>query len=56
MFAGYTEWQTPWLNRDLPAIDALVERDAANTIFTRFRAAIPLGRSAAWIERYEQAA
>lgn len=36
MFAGDTEWQTPWLNRVLPAIEALVERAPANTIFTRF--------------------
>lgn len=36
MFAEDTEWQTPWLNRVLPAIEALVERIPANTIFTRF--------------------
>lgn len=36
MFAGDTAWHTPWLGKVLPAIEALVERDPASTIFTRF--------------------
>lgn len=36
MFAGDTDWSAPWLNRTLPAIEALVERDPSRTIFTRF--------------------
>ncbi|KRA97872.1 cysteine hydrolase [Devosia sp. Root685] len=36
MFAQDTAWHTPWLARVLPAIEALVARDPAATIFTRF--------------------
>lgn len=36
MFAEDTEWSTPWLNKMLPAIEALVDRDPSGTIFTRF--------------------
>jgi nicotinamidase-related amidase len=36
MFAADTDWCAPWLNRTLPAIEALVERDPARTVFTRF--------------------
>lgn len=36
MFAQDTAWHTPWLARVLPAIEALVGRDPAATIFTRF--------------------
>lgn len=36
MFAADTAWHTPWLDRVLPAIEALVERDASSTILTRF--------------------
>ncbi len=36
MFAEGTDWHAPWLNRVLPAIEALVERDPGRTVFTRF--------------------
>ncbi|MBJ6989191.1 MULTISPECIES: cysteine hydrolase [unclassified Devosia] len=36
MFAVDTDWQTPWLNRVLPCIEAIVERAPAKTVFTRF--------------------
>lgn len=36
MFAADTDWHAPWLNRVLPAIEAIVERDPARTVFTRF--------------------
>lgn len=36
MFAQGTDWHAPWLNKVLPAIEALVERDPGHTIFTRF--------------------
>ena len=36
MFATWTDWHAPWLNRVLPAIEALVERDPGHTVFTRF--------------------
>jgi len=36
MFAADTAWHTPRLTSVLPLIEALVERDPSNTIFTRF--------------------
>lgn len=36
MFERDTDWHTPWLARVLPAIEALVAREPAATIFTRF--------------------
>lgn len=36
MFATETEWSTPWLNKMLPAIEALVDRNPSRTVFTRF--------------------
>ena len=36
MFAEPTEWYAPWLVKVLPAIEAIVERRPAQTIFTRF--------------------
>ncbi|WP_353038254.1 isochorismatase family protein [Mesorhizobium sp. M1216] len=36
MFAEATEWHTPWMERVLPNVVALVELDPARTIFTRF--------------------
>lgn len=53
MFAEDTDWHTPWLARVLPAIEALVARDPAATIFTRF---IPPARaedeSGTWQDYY----
>lgn len=36
MFAGDTPWHAPWLNKVLPAVEALAEATAERTIFTRF--------------------
>jgi len=36
MFAEPTEWHTPWMERVLPKVVAVVELDPARTIFTRF--------------------
>jgi len=36
MFAEPTEWHTPWMERVLPKVIAVVEVDPARTIFTRF--------------------
>lgn len=36
VFAEGTAWHAPWLKRVLPAVEALAERSAERTIFTRF--------------------
>jgi nicotinamidase-related amidase len=36
MFAQPTAWHAPWLNRVLPAVEAIVEQQPVRTIFTRF--------------------
>lgn len=36
LFAEETDWHVPWLRRIQPAIEALVQRSAPRTIFTRF--------------------
>jgi len=36
MFAEETPWHAPWLERVLPAIEAIVERAPERTVFTRF--------------------
>lgn len=36
LFAGGTAWSFEWMPRVLPAVHAITERHAANTIFTRF--------------------
>ncbi|MFC3204827.1 cysteine hydrolase family protein [Aquamicrobium soli] len=36
MFAEATEWHTPWMERVLPNVVAVVELDPARTVFTRF--------------------
>lgn len=55
MFATATDWHAPWLNRVLPAIEALVERDPGRTVFTRF---IPPDRpeeaDGAWRDYYRR--
>ena len=53
LFADDTAWHTPWLSKVLPAIEALVDRAPAGTIFTRF---IPPARvedeTGTWREYY----
>ncbi|MDZ4690949.1 isochorismatase family cysteine hydrolase [Terricaulis sp.] len=36
LFAEATEWQTPWMKRVLPNVEALVSADPSKTIFSRF--------------------
>src|SRR5689334_7187285 len=36
MFAGATEWHTPWMERVLPQVVHIVELDPSRTVFTRF--------------------
>jgi nicotinamidase-related amidase len=36
LFAEDTEWRTPWMQRVLPAVVALVEKRPERTVFTRF--------------------
>ena len=36
MFAGDTEWHTPWMERVLPNVERIVRRNPARTLFTRF--------------------
>jgi nicotinamidase-related amidase len=54
LFSDDTAWHTPWLSKVLPAIEALVDRAPASTIFTRF---IPPARvedeTGTWREYYD---
>jgi len=53
MFAEPTEWHAPWLNRILPAVEAITERHAARTIFTRFiPPPAPQAAHGAWRDYY----
>jgi nicotinamidase-related amidase len=53
MFAANSAWQTPWLNQVLPAIEALVDRAPAHTIFTRFiPPAFPEDETGTWQDYY----
>lgn len=36
MFAGDTDWRTPWMDRVLPVVEDIARRHAAETVFTRF--------------------
>jgi nicotinamidase-related amidase len=55
MFAEETEWHTPWMERVLPNVVAVVELAPARTVFTRF---IPPQsadeRAGAWQRYYER--
>ncbi|MDT8267144.1 cysteine hydrolase, partial [Roseomonas sp. DSM 102946] len=55
LFSQGSPWETPWMERVLPAVEALAERHAERTVFTRF---IPLrspreGRGT-WRRYYER--
>jgi len=53
MFAADSDWHTPWLNKVLPAIEAIVERAPRNTIFTRFIPPLEAGEeTGTWREYY----
>lgn len=55
MFAEDTEWHTPWMDRVLPNVVALADRNPERTVFTRF---IPLRRAedghGTWRRYYER--
>jgi nicotinamidase-related amidase len=52
LFAEPSEWATPWITRVLPRIVSLVERKAAQTIFTRFIPAERPGQGVGTWKRY----
>ncbi|MBZ9794390.1 cysteine hydrolase family protein [Mesorhizobium sp. ES1-4] len=52
LFAEPSQWATPWISRVLPRIVSLVERRAAETVFTRFLPAQKPGHGAGTWKRY----
>lgn len=55
MFAQPTDWYAPWLDRVLPAIEAIVDQQPARTIFTRFiPPASPQAARGAWRQYYDE--
>ncbi|TIS53226.1 MAG: cysteine hydrolase [Mesorhizobium sp.] len=52
LFAEPSPWATPWITRVLPLIESLVERRAAETVFTRFLPAQKPGQGAGTWKRY----
>lgn len=55
VFAEETAWHAPWLKRVLPAVEALAERGASRTIFTRFMPPnSPQEAVGAWREYYQR--
>ncbi|RWA94580.1 cysteine hydrolase [Mesorhizobium sp.] len=54
LFAEPSPWATPWITRVLPRIESLVERRAAQTVFTRFMPAHKSGQGVGTWKRYYQ--
>jgi nicotinamidase-related amidase len=55
LFAGDTEWHTPWMERVLPVVQRIAEARARQTIFTRFiPAARPGEGRGTWRRYYER--
>jgi len=55
LFAGDTEWHTPWVERVLPVVQRIAEARPGQTIFTRFiPAARPGEGSGTWRRYYER--
>lgn len=55
MFAEETPWHAPWLNKVLPAIEAIVDREPERTIFTRFvPPEHPEEAERAWVDYYRK--
>jgi len=52
LFAEPTDWQTPWMDRVLPRVVALVELRPERTIFTRFIPAVEPGAGSGTWRRY----
>jgi nicotinamidase-related amidase len=55
LFAEHTPWHTPWMERVLPAVEAIASRFPARTVFTRFvPPARPQDMPGAWRRYYER--
>ena len=54
LFAGDTEWHTPWMERVLPQVERLARRHPERTIFTRFIPAAHPGEGEGTWRRYWQ--
>ncbi|RWD99060.1 cysteine hydrolase [Mesorhizobium sp.] len=54
LFAEPSPWATPWITRVLPRIESLVERRAAQTVFTRFLPASKPGQGIGTWKHYYQ--
>lgn len=55
LFSEPTEWTTPWMDRVLPGVVALVEHRPAQTVFTRFIPAKEPGEGhGTWRRYYER--
>lgn len=55
LFAGDTEWHTPWMERVLPVVQRIAEVRAGQTIFTRFIPATRPGEGCGtWRHYYER--
>ncbi|MBA1143068.1 cysteine hydrolase family protein [Mesorhizobium neociceri] len=52
LFAEPSQWATPWITRVLPQIERLVQRRAAQTLFTRFLPAKEPGQGVGTWKRY----
>ena len=55
LFAEETDWKTPWMQRVLPQVEAIVAAHAERTIFTRFIPARHVGDGhGTWRRYYER--
>jgi nicotinamidase-related amidase len=54
LFAEDTEWRTPWMDRVLPRVHALVTHRPERTVFTRFVPARHAGEGSGTWKRYWQ--
>src|SRR4051794_34923072 len=52
LFAGHTDWHTPWMERVLPVVERLVAAWPERTIFTRFIPADRPGEGSGTWRRY----
>ena len=55
MFAEPTDWHAPWMDKILPAVEAVADAHASRTIFTRFIAPErPETAGGAWQQYYQR--